>query len=101
MGGWVGVRYIIMPLRGPNLQVKTCIQTMLDSKLGPSVAKIRGYIRGIFMEKRGNTIETASNTGRKIKIENVYQLHFCISVKNILILNENESKYGTATAQIK
>ena len=29
-----------MPLRGPNLQVRTCkIQTKLDSKLGPSVAK--------------------------------------------------------------
>ena len=39
-GGWVGgTRYIIMPLRGPNLQVRTCkIQAKLDSKLGPSVA---------------------------------------------------------------
>ena len=32
-------RSIILPLRGPNLQVRTCkIQTKLDSKLGPSVA---------------------------------------------------------------
>ena len=40
LGGWVvGFGYIIMPLRGPNLQVRTCkIQTKLDSKLGPSVA---------------------------------------------------------------
>ena len=43
-GGWSGgwlvgwVRYIIMPLRGPNLQVRTCkIQAKLDSKLGLSV----------------------------------------------------------------
>ena len=40
MGGWVvGFVYIIMPLRGPNLQVRTCkIQSKLDSKLGPGVA---------------------------------------------------------------
>ena len=56
--------------------------------------KIRGNIRGIFKEKRGNNIQFASNTGRKIKIENVYQLNFFGSVKNILILTENESKYG-------
>ena len=42
--GWVGGSwYIIMPLRGPNLQVRTCkIQVKLDSKLGPSVAKSAG-----------------------------------------------------------
>ena len=35
----MGTRYIIMPLRGPNLQVRTCkIQAKLDSKLDPSVA---------------------------------------------------------------
>ena len=56
--------------------------------------KIRGNIRGIFKEKRGNNIQFASNTGRKIKIENVYQLNFFGSVKNILILTENESTYG-------
>ena len=55
--------------------------------------KIRGNIRGIFKEKRGNNIQFASNTGRKIKIENVYHFNFFGSVKNILILTENESKY--------
>ena len=49
--------------------------------------KIRGNIRG-------NNIQFASNTGRKIKTDNVYQLNFFGSVKNILILTENESKYG-------
>ena len=56
--------------------------------------KIRGNIRGIFKEKRGNNIQFASNTGRKIKIGNVHQHDFFGSVKNILILTENESKYG-------
>ena len=56
--------------------------------------KIRGIIRGIFKEKRENNIEFASNTGRKIKIENVYQLNFFERVKNILTSNENGSKYG-------
>ena len=52
--------------------------------------KIFLKIRG---NKRGNNIQFASNTGRKIKIENVYHFNFFGSVKNILILTENESKY--------
>ena len=68
-------------------------QLFLDTEM-KIFLKIRGNIRGIFKEKRGNNIQFASNTGRKFKIENVYQLNFCGSVQNILILTENESTYG-------
>ena len=73
--------------------IRVVSQLFLDTGM-KIFLKIRGNIRGIFKEKRGNNIQFASNTGRKIKIENVYQLNFFGSVKNILILTENESKYG-------